>query len=113
MLQYGVANENIRKIWSKYDSAASTAKDVLLANKQSALKMKMDKVLRGNGPFFSYNMADFTYHIRLAKAEDIMVAQSGEAVEGYKLENLNLEFEVIEGKIAKETKAYGLIALTC
>ena len=34
-----------------------------------------------------------------------MISQSGEAVDGYKLSNINLEYESIEGsKISKETR---------
>ena len=51
-------------------------------------------------------MNDFEYRIRLPKAEDIMVAQTGESVDGYKLTDINLEYEAIEGpKLAMETKA--------
>ena len=35
------------------------------------------------------------YSITLPSASEIMKAQSGEAVEGYSLENLELEYETI------------------
>ena len=40
---------------------------------------------------------DFEYRVKLPKAEDIMTAQSGEAVDGYKFNNINLKYETIEG----------------
>ena len=59
-----------------------------------------------HGPYAPYDMSDFEYRIRLPEAEDIMVAQSGESVENYKLTDINLEYKTIEGpKLAKETKA--------
>ena len=39
---------------------------------------------------------NFQYIITLPKASDIMVAQSGQSVGGYSLENLELEYETIE-----------------
>jgi hypothetical protein len=36
------------------------------------------------------------YILTLPEASEIMVAQSGQQVDGYKLENLELEYETIE-----------------
>ena len=43
-------------------------------------------------------MSDFQYRIILPEAKNIMVAQIGESVEGYKLKDIMLEYETIEGE---------------
>jgi len=43
-------------------------------------------------------MSDFQYRIILPEAKNIMVAQVGERVEGYKLKDIMLEYETIEGE---------------
>ena len=93
---------------SKDDSAATgqgNVDDVLLAKNQEVLKIKLGKILEGHGPYAPYNMNDFEHRIKLPKAEDIMVAQGGESVDGYKITDSNLQYETTEGpKLAKETK---------
>ena len=82
MLEYGIANENIRKILSNDDSAAKgvgNTDDVLLAESQEVLKLKLGKVLEGHGPYAPYNMGDFEYRIKLPQGDKIMVALSGKA----------------------------------
>jgi len=52
MVEYGIANENVRKILSKDDSAVTTqakADDVLLAANQEVLKIKLGQILEGHG----------------------------------------------------------------
>ena len=45
MLEYGIANENVRKLLSKDDSADNTeADDVLLANNHEVLKIKLGQI---------------------------------------------------------------------
>ena len=53
MLEYGLANENIRKILSKDDSAAKRQgnADVLLAKNQEILKIKLGQILEPHGPY--------------------------------------------------------------
>ena len=100
MLEYGVANENIRKLMSGDDSATTSGKadDVLLEKNQNILKIKLGKILEGHGPYAPYDMSDLEYRIRLSEASKIMVAQTGQSVGSYKLTDMNLEFETIEGK---------------
>ena len=90
MLLYGVANENIRKLMSGDDSATTSGKadDVLLEKNQKILKIKLEKILEGHGP----------YRIKLPEASKVMVAQTGQSVGSYKLTDMNLEFETIEGE---------------
>ena len=107
MLQYSVANENIRKLMSGDDSATTSGKadDVLLEKNQKVLKIKLGKILEGHGPYAPYKMSDVEYRIRLPEASKIMVAQTGQSVGTYKLTDMNLEFETVEGEdLAKRTR---------
>ena len=59
--------------------------------------LKLEKILSTHGLYAPYGMINnFQYIITLPKASDIMVAQSGQSVAGYTLENLELEYETIE-----------------
>ena len=100
MLQYGVANENIRKLMSGDDSATTSgkAKDVLLEKNNKVLKIKLGKVLEGHGPYASYGMTDVEYRIKLPKTDEILVPQTGQKVADYKITDINLEYETIEGE---------------
>ena len=100
MLKYGVANENIRKLMSGDDSATTSGKDndVLLEKNTKVLKTKLGKVLKGHGPYAPYGMIGVRYRLRIPKASKIMVAQTGQKVAGYKLTDMNLEYETIEDK---------------
>ena len=107
MVDYGIANENLRKMLSQDDSAVTVnkANDVLIPKKQEILKIKFGKILEGHGPYAPYDMSDFEYRIKLPKASEIMNTQTGESVEGYKLTDINLEYETIEGeKLARGVK---------
>ena len=102
----GVANENIRKLMSGDDSATTSGKDdVLLEEYQKVLKMKLGKILEGYGPYAPYEMPSFEYRIKLPDSKDVMVAQSGQKVGTYKLEDIFLQFETILNKeFANEVK---------
>ena len=107
LIQYGVANENIRKLMSGDDSATTSGKtdDVNLEKNNKVLKMKLGKILQGHGPFAPYNMTNIEYRFDMAKSEDIMVAQTREEIGEYKLSDVTLEFETIESeKFANEVK---------
>ena len=100
VLEYGVANENIRKLMSGDDSAMTSGKadDVLLEKNQKILKIKLGKILEGHGPYAPYDMSDLEYRIKLPEASKVMIAQTGQSVGSYKLTDMNLEFETIEGE---------------
>ena len=107
LLEFGVANENIRKLMSGDESATTSGKDedVLLEEYQKVLKMKLGKILEGYGPYAPYQMPSFEYRSKLPDSKDIMVAQSGQKVGTYKLEHIFLEFETILTKeFANEVK---------
>jgi hypothetical protein len=104
MVEYGIMNENTRKLLSKDDSADQTAKtegdyDLVMAKAYREQKMKLGKILNDHGPYAPYNMkSGFEYTVTLPKADKIMVAQANEKVEGHTLKNIHLEYETIENE---------------
>ena len=103
MIEYGIGNENVRKLISKDDSAASSGNSQKVSDKLmfdifgTKQCLKLEKILSTHGLYAPYGMMNnFQYVITLPKASDIMVAQSGQSVAGYSLENLELEYETIE-----------------
>ncbi|CAB4023000.1 Hypothetical predicted protein [Paramuricea clavata] len=104
MVEYGIMNENTRKLLSKDDTADQTGKtdgdyDLVMAKVYKEQKMKLGKILNDHGPYAPYNMkSGFEYTITLPKADKIMVAQANEKVEGYTLKNIHLEYETIENE---------------
>ena len=99
--EYGIANENVRKLISKDDSADKAAKtddvlDVTIANVCDRMKIPLGKVLCDNGPFAPYGMCEFVYNITLPPPGKIMKAQANEQLGNYKLTDLRLEYEVIQ-----------------
>ena len=92
---------------SSDDSATTSGKadDVLLEKNHKILKIKLGKILEGHGPYAPYDMSDLEYRIKLPEASKIMVAQTGQSVGSYKLTDMNLEFETIEGEeLARSVK---------
>ena len=98
--QYGIANENVRKLISKHDSADKAAKtdgvlDTTIAGIYDRMKIPLGKILCDNGPFAPYGMCDFVYEITLPTSEKIMEAQANEKIGEYRLTDLLLEYDVI------------------
>ena len=105
LIEYGIANENLRKLISKDDSGATSGdaekvSDGLMFNVLGTKqRIKLGKILEDHGLYAPYSMINnLQYSITLPSASEIMKAQSGEAVEGYSLENLELEYETIENQ---------------
>ena len=99
--EYGIANENVRKLISGDDSADKAAKsdgvlDVTIASVCDRMKMPLGKILCDNGPYAPYGMCDFNYIITLPKPEKIMKALANEQIGNYKLTDVRLEYEVIK-----------------
>ena len=95
--EYGIANENVRKLISKDDSAdKSTKADVTIASVCDRMKIPLGKILCDNGPFAPYGMCNFTYVITLPRPEKIMKAQSNEQIGKYKLTDVRLEYGMIK-----------------
>ena len=111
MVEYGITNENLRKLISKDDSGAASGdaekvSDALMyAVHGTKQRIKLGKILEDHGLYAPYSMVNnFQYEITLPSAAEIMKAQSGSAVEGYSLENVELEYETIENQdIANST----------
>ena len=105
MVEYGVAGENFRKLISKDDPGTSTGNTCKVSNglmftvhgtKQST---KLGKILEDHGLYAPRSMTNnLQCIITLPNATDIMVAQSGESVGGYTLENIQLESETVENQ---------------
>ncbi|CAB4029204.1 Hypothetical predicted protein [Paramuricea clavata] len=98
MIQDGITTEAVRKKISKDDEANADADATALfgifGTKQ---RLKITKILGDHGLYAPYHSAnDLQYVITLPQASEIMNAQSGETVDGYSLENLELEYESIE-----------------
>ena len=99
MIDCGIANENIRKLMSKDDSAdpSNTSDAQMFDIYDSRVKIKLGQILNNHGAYAPYGMINnFEYKIRLPRADTIMKAQSGQAVGGYTLESLALEYETLE-----------------
>ena len=108
MLEYGIANENIRKIMSGDDSATTSGKDndVLLEKNQKFLKIKLGKILEGYGPYAPYDMSDVEYRVKLPESSKVLLAQTGQSIGTNKLTDISFEFETIEGEeLAKTVKS--------
>ena len=115
LIEYGIGSENLRKMISKDDTAASSGSEdkvsdaLMFSVHGTKQRIKLGKILEDHGLYAPYSMINnLQYSITLPSASDIMKAQSGEAVGGYSLENLELEYETIENQeLADEaTKVY-------
>ncbi|CAB3980763.1 Hypothetical predicted protein [Paramuricea clavata] len=109
MVEDGIASEATRKKISKDDAGNddtdATALFGVFGTKQ---KIRINKILKDHGLYAPHNMAnDLQYVITLPTAAEIMNAQGGESVEGYTLENIELEYESIDN-IDLSRKAEGL-----
>ena len=103
MIEYGIGNENVRKLISKDDSGATSGNTQKVSDKLmfdifgTKQCLKLEKILSTHRLYAPYGMINnFQYIITLPKASEIMVAQSGQSVAGYSLENLELEYESTE-----------------
>ena len=103
MIEQGVANENLRKLFSGDDSGkkvgdtSKVADALVLSIYGTKLKKPIDKIIGDLGLYTPFNMNNNPmYILTLPEADEIMTAQGGQKVEGYKLENHELEYETIE-----------------
>ena len=101
--EFGVANENVRKLILKDDSGNKAAKtdgvlDLTIANMCDRMKIPLGKILCDHEPYAPYGMCDFEYRIALPQSKKIMKAQDSEDIGEYKLTDLHLEYEIIESE---------------
>ena len=102
----GIASENTRKLMSGDDSGSGSGSSSNLEDKMIAdlYKDKLEipighHVLDVQGVFCPRALdADFDVDIRFAMGKDIMEAQSSQSIAGYKVTNLNLEYEKIRSQ---------------
>ncbi|CAB3995951.1 Hypothetical predicted protein [Paramuricea clavata] len=109
MVEDGIASEARRKKISKdddsNDDAEATALFGVFGTKQ---KIRINKILKDHELYAPHNMEnDLQYVITLPTTAEIMNAQGGESVEGYTLENIEIEYESIDN-IDLARKADGL-----
>ena len=73
----------------------------------SKQRIKLDKILGDHGVFAPFrSKLSTTFIITLPSAESIMSAQPGETVDGYTLENIELEYETIDNQdLAQESSS--------
>ena len=100
---FGIGNENVRKLVSKDDSANKATKSdgvlyLTIANMCDRMKIPLGKILCDHGPYAPYGMCDFEYRITLPQSKKIMKAQDGEDVGEYKLTDMHLEYEIIKSE---------------
>ena len=102
MVEYGIANENLRKLISKDDTGATSGNAQKLSDKLFDIYgnkqcLKLEKILSNHGLYSPYDMVNnFQYILTFPKSSEIMVAQSRQNVGNYMLENLELQYETIE-----------------
>ena len=105
MVEEGLANENLRKLMSGDDSGNSSGNDKVIHDIiGNTVRMKISKVIEGHGPISpSYLRNNIRYHIQLPRSDKVLLAQSGETIGEYSLENLRLEYQLIRNeRIAKQ-----------
>ena len=75
--EFGLANENVRKLVSKDDSGSKATKtdgvlDLTIANMCDRMKIPLGKILGDHGPYAPYGMFDFEYGITLPQSKKIL-----------------------------------------
>ena len=103
MIEYGIANINTRKLISNYDSGASKGdaqkvSDALMYGIYSKRqKICLDKIIADHGLYAPFSMNNNPrYIITLPSASEVLIAQGGETLGTYSLENIQLEYETID-----------------
>ena len=98
--EFGLANENVRKIASKDDSGNKATKtdgvlDLTIAKMCDRMKIPLGKILGDHGPYAPYGVFNFEYRLTLPPSKKILKAQDGKDKGEYKLTDLHLDYEVI------------------
>ena len=121
MIEQGVAGENLRKLFSGDDSGLKVGDTSKVADASvqsiygTKLKKPIDKIICDHELYTPFTMNNNPmYILSLPEASEIMVAQGCEQVDGYKLENLELEYETIENdSLASEFQACAPLVEVC
>ncbi len=99
MSEYGIATENLRKLMSGDDSASTSDKDdnALFNARGKRVKIKLEKIINNQGLFAPSALnGGIEFNFKTPDASDIMIAQSGESVDGYALKEPKLIYESVE-----------------
>ena len=99
MVDVGIMNENTRKLISEDDSADnSVVADKAIVNIfDGRIRIKLGKILNDHGLYAPLDAGNvIKYKLIFPKADEILVAQSNQKVEGYVLEDAMLEYSSIE-----------------
>ena len=104
MVEYGIGNENLRKLISKDDSGEKSGNTqkvsdaLMLSIYDSKQKVCLDKIIRDHGLYtpFHMNNDNFRYEIKLPLANELMTVQANQTLGSYTLEDLQLEYETID-----------------
>ena len=112
MIEYGIGSQNLRKLISKDDSGATSGDATKVSEKLmydifgTKQIICLDRIISDHGFYSLFPMNNnFLYIITLPQSEDILVAQSGETLGDYSLENLELEYETIENQTIADEAA--------
>ena len=113
MIEYGIGSTNLRKLIGKDDSGATSGDATKVSEKLmydiygTKQKICLDKIIRDHGLYAPFHMNNnFRYIITLPQASEIMVAQTGQTLGNYSLENMELEYETIENQsVANEVSS--------
>ena len=104
MIEDGICSLAIRKKISK-DDAQNDDAEAKLAFETYGTKQRIQlgKILKDHGLYTSFDLPHrFVYEIKLSDTVDIMEAQSGQKVDGYTLENLQLQYETIDNMVIRK-----------
>ena len=99
MADVGIMNENTRKLMSADDSADKTvvADKTIIDVFDGRVRIKLGKILNDHGLYAPLDAGNIIKcKLIFPKADEIMVAQSGQKVAGYTLEDVRLEYSSIE-----------------
>ena len=99
MADVGIMNENTRKLMSDDDSADKTvvADKTLIDVFGGRVRIKLGKILNDHGLYTPLDAGNIIkYKLIFPRADEIMIAQSGQEVAGYSLEDVRLEYSSIE-----------------
>ena len=102
--QYGIANENTRKLLSKSDDGASSGNDQKVSDKlisdlSQKQKININKVISGNGPLCPFGLNnELTFKFRLPSSDELLDVQSSQTKATYTLKNCELEYQTIKSK---------------
>ena len=87
MIEYGIGSQNQRKLISKDDSGATSGDDIFCPNQRICL----DRIISDHGLYAQFRMNNnFRYILTLPQSSDILVAQTGQTLGSYSIENQNI-----------------------